>query len=247
MTLVEFLHPLKSKPMRDNVLACLFYLHKKEDVESATVEELRSKLKSGRVKNSAKSNLADVLSKSAPMVHCVGHSGSKMLWALTQSGEKSVRDTLDIPAEPFTIQHQLTSLDILLKKISDPEILSYVNEAITCLKVDARRAAVVFLWVGSIRIIQKILMNTPTATLNISISKFYPKAKQIRRIEDFCYINESTQLLAAEDVGLFDKNQRAVLEECLNLRNKCGHPGKYNPGVNKVSGFIEDLLQIALK
>lgn len=233
--------------MRENALACLFYVHKKDGVESVTVEDLRSKLKSGRVKNAAKSNLADVLAKSAPLVHCVGNAGNRMLWALTQSGEKFVRELLEIPAEPFEVQNQVSSLEALLKQVSDHEVTSYVTEAITCLKVDARRATVVFLWVGAARIIQKAMLAHSLKDINAALTKHYPKAKQIRRIEDFCYINEATQLLAAEELGIYDKNQRSVLEDCLNLRNKCGHPGKYVPGVAKVQGFIEDLMQIVLK
>lgn len=233
--------------MRENALACLFYIHKRDGVGSVTVEDLRTELRNGRVKNAAKSNLADVLAKSAPLVHCVGNAGNRMLWALTQSGEKSVRQLLDIPAESFGIQNQVSTLEALLKQVSDPEVASYVTEAITCLKVDARRAAVVFLWVGSARIIQKTMLAHPPQNINAALTKHYPKARQVRRIEDFCYITEATQLLAAEELGIYDKNQRTVLEDCLNLRNKCGHPGKYVPGVAKVQGFIEDLMQIVLK
>ncbi len=54
-------------------------------------------------------------------------------------------------------------------------------------------------------------------------------------------------MLSAQELGLYDKNQRAVLEDCLNLRNKCGHPGKYKVGPKKVSSFIEDLIGIVFK
>jgi len=33
-------------------------------------------------------------------------------------------------------------------------------------------------------------------------------------------------LLAARDLGLFDKNEKSTLEENLNLRNRSGHPGQ---------------------
>lgn len=32
------------------------------------------------------------------------------------------------------------------------------------------------------------------------------------------------------DLVYFDEIQKNTLEEALNLRNKCGHPAKYNPG-----------------
>jgi hypothetical protein len=51
-------------------------------------------------------------------------------------------------------------------------------------------------------------------------------------------------LLAAKDLGQLDKNQKDTLEEALDLRNRCGHPGKYKPGVKKVSSYIEDIVSI---
>ncbi len=51
-------------------------------------------------------------------------------------------------------------------------------------------------------------------------------------------------LLAANDLGLFDKNEKDTLTEALNLRNRCGHPSKYRPGVKKVSAFVEDITSI---
>ena len=51
-------------------------------------------------------------------------------------------------------------------------------------------------------------------------------------------------LLAAEGVDVLDKAERTTLEEALNLRNKCGHPTKYNPGIAKASSFIEDVTGI---
>jgi hypothetical protein len=41
-----------------------------------------------------------------------------------------------------------------------------------------------------------------------------------------------------------DKAERNTLEDGLNLRNKCGHPNKYDPGIKKASSFIEDVTGI---
>jgi len=34
--------------------------------------------------------------------------------------------------------------------------------------------------------------------------------------------------------------------EALDLRNRCGHPTNYRPGVKRVSSFIEDVVGIVL-
>jgi hypothetical protein len=54
-------------------------------------------------------------------------------------------------------------------------------------------------------------------------------------------------LLAAEGIGALDKNERTTLEDALDLRNKCGHPTKYNPGIVKASSFVEDVIGIVFK
>ena len=77
--------------------------------------------------------------------------------------------------------------------------------------------------------------------------KFDPKAKPIKKVDDLVLVKESVLLLSLQELGLVDKNQRSVLEDCLNLRNKCGHPGKYKVGEKKVSSFIEDLVGIVFK
>jgi len=51
-------------------------------------------------------------------------------------------------------------------------------------------------------------------------------------------------LQAAQDLGVLDKNEKDTLKERLSLRNRSGHPGKYLPGIKKVSSFIEDVISI---
>jgi hypothetical protein len=50
--------------------------------------------------------------------------------------------------------------------------------------------------------------------------------------------------MALQDLALIDKGEKATLEEALNLRNRCGHPTRYKPGVKKASSFIEDVVGI---
>ena len=46
-------------------------------------------------------------------------------------------------------------------------------------------------------------------------------------------------------LGLYDKNQKnELINSCLGLRNKCGHPSRYNPKPNKVKAFIEDMISM---
>lgn len=64
------------------------------------------------------------------------------------------------------------------------------------------------------------------------------------KLEDFAYIRDATALLAFQELGILDKGEKTTLAEALDLRNRCGHPTKYVPGVKKASSFIEDVVGI---
>lgn len=120
----------------------------------------------------------------------------------------------------------------------------YIEEAIKCLSVGALRAAVVFLWTGSIRTLQREAFAKGATKLNAAILKHDPKARTVKKLEDFAYIKDAVSLLAFQELGILDKGEKGALEEALNLRNRCGHPTSYVPGIKKASSFIEDVVGI---
>jgi len=144
----------------------------------------------------------------------------------------------------YSLENDVSSLNTLIAKISDQYIKDYLEEGIKCLSINALRASVVFLWSGTVRDIQQKLLCGDNKKLNAAIQKHDPKARNVGRIDHFAYIKDKVTLLAALEVGILDKNEKDILEEALNLRNKCGHPGKYKLGPKKVSSFIEDIINI---
>jgi hypothetical protein len=244
MTIVEFLFPLKKGPSKDLCLAALYFGLRYNKKEAFTVKELRSFLKRARIPRADRLNLADVLAKAAPYVESIGRMGKYILWQITSTGQQHVRSILGLPDVDVEIEHDVTTLEKLLTTIPDKAVVDYIQEAIKCLSIDALRAAIVFLWTGAIRRIQEQIMTYNISDINSSFLRHDPKARTIKRIDDLSYFKESTLLLAAQDLGIFDKNERGILEEALDLRNKCGHPGKYRPGPKKISSFIEDVVGI---
>jgi len=242
MTIVEFLHPLKRGSIRNMCLAAIYFAHRYNQKEALTVEEVRSLLRRARIPRATKINLADTLARSAPFVDPVGKKGNKFIWALTPTGQDHVRSLLGLPSPDVEIEHDVSSLERLVRSINDEDLKNYILEGIKCLNVGALRASVVFLWSGAIRKIQEEIISYGASAVSSEIQKFDPRARQIKRRDDLVYIKESTLLLVSQEFGIFDKNERGILEEALNLRNKCGHPGKYKPGPKKVSSFIEDII-----
>jgi hypothetical protein len=168
----------------------------------------------------------------------------RRLWQLTGTGEQRVRDLLVLPTAEAEIEHNVTALGALARKVSDETVRGYVEEAIKCLQAGALRAAVVFLWTGAIRTLHEGALKKSSVTLNTALRTQDPKARSVSRIEHFAWIGDRTFLDASPDMGLLDKGQKDTLVDALNLRNRCGHPTKYRPGEAKAKGFIEDLLSI---
>lgn len=247
MTLVEFLHPLKSSSARSLCLAAMYFHERYESGDPISVDGLRQLLRKARVPKVEKMNLADTLAKSAPYVDTQGKDGNKFLWSLTVSGQEHVRSLLNLPARDVEIENDVVTLENLVQKVGDADVANYLGEALKCLQVNALRATVVFLWSGAVKKIRDEVYSYGAAASATAVAKFDHKAKTISKIDDLVLIKESVLLLAAQELGVYDKNQRTVLEDCLNLRNKCGHPGKYSIGPKKVSSFFEDLVGIVFK
>jgi hypothetical protein len=244
MTLVEFLHPVRNSSNRDRCLSVLYYKHRYDQVESLTADEIKKALIQCRVPNAKFINVADVLAKSGAMVDSPGAKGLARLWKLTGAGAIHVRQILGLKEAEAEIEHDVSYLKSLVAKISDPLVRAYIEEAVDCLSIGALKAGVVFLWAGAVRTLQEQVLSKGVPQVNAAIQLHDPKARQVKKLDDFQYIKESILLLAAEGVGVLDKAERNTLEDALNLRNKCGHPNKYDPGIKRASSFIEDVTGI---
>lgn len=190
MTVVEFLHPLKSASHRDLCIAALYHERRFAQKESMTVEEIRVVLSRGRIPRANKINIADALSKAAPYVHTAGTKGKAFLWAITGSGEDYVRNLLGLSKHDIDKVHDTAALESLVSTIPNQEVSDYINESLKCLGVDALRAAVVFLWAGAIRAIQERMLAKGTGVVSSAVQKHDPKSRTIGTIDDFAYIKE---------------------------------------------------------
>jgi hypothetical protein len=244
LTLVEFIAPIRGSTNRDKLLAMLYFAHRYEDRDALTVDALRAMLSRARIPRAQRINVADVLVKAGDLVDTPGLDGRKRLWRLTSNGESYVRNLLGLPTAEPEVEHDVSSLNHLASTLGDEGVRGYVEEAVTCLQVGALRAAVVFLWAGAIRFLQDESMSHGGAAVTAAIRTHDPKARTISRVEDYAFVKEKSALLAFVDLGLLDKSERGTLEDALRLRNSCGHPTRYRPGLKKVSSFIEDVLGI---
>jgi hypothetical protein len=155
VTLAEFLAPLRGGKQRDLVHATIYYAKHHDGEAALTVEAIRKRLQQARVTGAKTWNIAAVLTKSGDSVDSVGSDGPRLLWTLTDTGDKRIRELLKLPEIDLDVQHDVASLQALAAKVKDPVVRDYIDEAIKCLGVGALRAAIVFLWAAAVRTLQK--------------------------------------------------------------------------------------------
>ena len=86
-------------------------------------------------------------------------------------------------------------------------------------------------------------MDKKLGFVNSELKKIYPKAKDIKVIDDFEYIKDEFLLDLACNIKVLDKTIKEELKNtCLDLRNKCSHPGNYKPKGQKIKAYVEDII-----
>jgi len=242
VTLVEFLHPLRTRPQRVLVTAALFYAKHFEGVEDLTPTQVKKLLIKGGVSRARKMNTTRALNESIPATHRLGPRG---VWAITETGENQIRQLLDISVggrPPAT--HDVSSLERLAQSVKDSTVRGYIEESIKCLRADALRASVVFLWSGTVHTIREMVWkDCTTKEIDAAVKRHNQRARFSKK-GDFEYINDALLIEATVDLGTFTRSEKKRLIEALDLRNDCGHPVKYNPREKKVASFIEDVVGI---
>ncbi|SDG95176.1 Site-specific recombinase XerD [Flavobacterium omnivorum] len=161
----------------------------------------------------------------------------------TKKYNSSPFDTLQMEQKNNSDFLDTTDLEYILSKVTDEEERDYLKEGLRCFKANALRAGVIFLWTASVYKIQKMCLTQSLGFINTELKKIYPKAKEIKVIDDFGYIKDEYLLELACKLKLLDKTKKEELKNtCLDLRNKCGHPGKYKPKGQKIKAFVEDII-----
>lgn len=243
MTLSEFLYGLSDKSPKNFVLGSMYYQKHYQDSNQETSGTIKSLLKLARIPKSQTWNIADILGKAGGLVDSPSIEKGRRQWKLTSQGEHFIRDLVGL--ETKLVERDVIRLEKLVTKTTDTNVKDYLQEALICLRAEAHRACVVFLWAGAVTKIRDVTFAKGRANVNASVQKFQANARVIKSSDDLAYLQESTLLLVAQDLGLFDKNQKdALTNYCLDVRNKSGHPGKYRPGPEKAAAVMEDLIQI---
>jgi len=135
-----------------------------------------------------------------------------------------------------------TNLRIHLAKIKDPNTLEFAEEAINCCEAGYWRAAVVLSWAGAISVLYDYVVKNKLSDFNIEAARRFPKWKPIKAASDFAQLKECDFLQIIQAISIIGKHEKKALEQCLDLRNACGHPSTLRIGEHRTAGHIEVLI-----
>lgn len=167
-------------------------------------------------------------------------------WSLTSSGRKHVIDTVDIISKKSKkVIHHSDQLRIAVKKITNSNTKEFLEEAIVAYETGLYRSSVVLSWAGAISLLYDVVINKSLNIFNNEAKRRDPKWRPAVIKDDLCRMKESEflDIIGSPPVSIIGKNLKEELKnQCLQLRNSCGHPNSLKIGENKTSAHLEVLI-----
>lgn len=186
-------------------------------------------------------NISDILGKARGLAIRLPQG-----WCLTSEGQKHVK-ALDVIPKKKSTRLVTTAEDLrtAASKIADPSIGGFLAEAIACFENALQRACVVLSWVGAVGLLYNHVITKHLASFNAEAQRRDPKWKAAQTPDDLARMKEGDFLdvIAAPPLSIIGKNVKEELKNnCLQLRNACGHPSSLVIGENKVAAHLEILI-----
>lgn len=220
---------------RDQVLILMAI----EPVEPMPIQKLKARCAAVGLPKLAKKNLSDVLGAANGSV-----ARTPLGWELQQPGAIRVREIAQAANVNLVVTHSSQSLRGHADSVADPLTKSFVMEAITCFEAHQFRAAVVFSWAGAVALLHGHVYLTKLDTFNAEARRRDAKWRVAKQQDDLGRMKEHDFLDVCEAIGVIGKNVKQILQnECLMLRNACGHPNSATIAENSVAAHIEKLIK----
>lgn len=161
-------------------------------------------------------------------------------WSLTADGNDAL-NTLGISA-PTPSKALQPTLRKYLIKISSSHVREFLEEVIGALELKLYRSAVVLSWVGAVSLLYELILSKHLKTFNAEATKRFPKWKDAKTTDDLARMKEYDFLQILYGLSIIGKNTKDELEQCLKLRNTCGHPNTHKVGEHRVASHLETLI-----
>lgn len=145
---------------------------------------------------------------------------------------------------PAKIETSYLLRNLLIKLPEKTEQL-FLQEAIDCYEIGARRAAIVMVWILTVFHLYKYIFNKNLSDFNNVLSKNTDKRvkiKKIIKVDDFSEIPEGKFIEFARSAKIISNDVRKILDAKLGVRNTSAHPSAVTISEVKATDFIIDLV-----
>ncbi len=214
----------------DKLLLILF--HEKSAMEVRGIKERGAQHGLQKIKTW---NISEILKRSYPQAIKTENG-----WKITTEGQKRLFDQKLIEKPAVAIQNN--TLLSILSSVPDGYIKQYIEETVKAVELGLFRSAIILSWIGCISIMQEYVLQKKLQDFNTELIRRFPKAKKIKKKDDFGYIKEYDFLQICNSISMIGKNVRQELEHRLQLRNSCGHPNSFTVGESTVIFHLEFLI-----
>lgn len=162
-------------------------------------------------------------------------------WTATSSGKKALEE-LGLLNQESPVAKSNILLRKYLAKVNSENSKNFLEEAVTALEYGLLRSAVVLSWVGAVSILYEEVIAGHLQDFNAEAVKRNPKWKSAKNVDGLTNLKEHEFLQIISAISILGKNTKQELEQCLKLRNSCGHPSTLKLGENRVASHIEILV-----
>jgi hypothetical protein len=220
---------------RDQLLVLLAL----EPLGSKEVQNLKRHCTETGLHKLAKKNISQILGTSRGLAARTTNG-----WELQKPGILRVAEIARAANINLVVTHSSRSLRAHADSIHDALTRSFVLEAIFCFEAKQYRAAVVFSWAGAIALLHNTVFTKKLAEFNAQACKHDVKWREAKQQDDLGRMKEHDFLNVCEAIGVLGKNVKMLLQnDCLMLRNGCGHPNSLGIAENSVAAHIEKLIK----
>ncbi len=163
-------------------------------------------------------------------------------WEITSKGIEYVKNNLKVSLEKTPQKQIISTLRNHLSQIQNQDTQNFLEEAIKCYEYNLFRSAVVLSWTGAISVLYDYVIANKLSDFNAECTRRNSKWKPAKTKDDLGRLKESDFLGTIAAISIIGKNVKQELENCLKLRNSCGHPNSLQISDNRVAAHIEILI-----
>lgn len=164
-------------------------------------------------------------------------------YQLSRNVQLQIQKTLHSGPAKIETSHLLRGL---VPKLADPHDKQFLQEAIDCYEIGARRASIVMVWLLTIYHLCSFIHSKELLAFNVVLAKNTDKRikiSSISKFDDFSEIPEGKLIEFARSANVISNDVRKILDTKLGIRNTCAHPSAISVSEVKATEFIIDLIE----